>query len=217
MMTIGDRVRAERKQKGWSQEALASRAGVSQGTIGNLESHSRGGAYDTIKAVSHALGVNDTWLRSGDGPKYAAGTQEASNVSEGPHMRGRVPLISWVRAGNWDTAYDPLEPGDAEDWLFCNSSHGPNTYALRVEGDSMTSPYGRSYPHGCIIFVDPSRRSPDNGARIIAKLEGTDEVTFKQFVQEGSRTYLKPLNPQHLPITEPFKVLGTVLGKWEPD
>ncbi|RZO82998.1 MAG: hypothetical protein EVA65_15765 [Oceanococcus sp.] len=126
-----------------------------------------------------------------------------------------VPVISWVAAGAFDEANDPHAVGDAETWLPCpKKSFGPHTYALRVRGDSMTSPHGRTYPEGSTIFVDPDLRSPANGERIIAKLEGTDEVTFKAFQQDAGRVWLKPLNPQHPPIMEPFKVLGTVIGTW---
>ena len=83
----------------------------------------------------------------------------------------------------------------------------------------MTAPHGmgRSYPEGCIIFVDPLKKSPVNGARIIAKLSGTDEVTFKTFKQEDGRTWLQPINTSHEPIRDPFRVLGTVIGKWEDE
>lgn len=81
----------------------------------------------------------------------------------------------------------------------------------------MTAPTGnaRTYPEGCLIFVDPERRSPVNGDRIVACLEGCNEVTFKVFKDEDGRRWLQPLNPSHEPIRKPFKVLGTVIGKWE--
>lgn len=81
----------------------------------------------------------------------------------------------------------------------------------------MTAPSGnaRTYPEGCFIFVDPERRSPVNGDRIVACLVGSNEVTFKVFKDEDGRRWLQPLNPSHEPIREPFKVLGTVIGKWE--
>lgn len=79
----------------------------------------------------------------------------------------------------------------------------------------MTAPYGRSYPEGCIIFVDPERRSPVNGDRIVACLADSNEVTFKIFKHEDGRQWLQPLNPSHQPLYESFTVLGTVLGKWE--
>lgn len=81
----------------------------------------------------------------------------------------------------------------------------------------MTSPHGRSYPEGCIIYVDPELRGPSNGQRVIAKLQGTDEVTFKVFKEEDGRIWLHPLNSSHQPIREAFHILGTVIGKWEDE
>lgn len=81
----------------------------------------------------------------------------------------------------------------------------------------MTAPYGKSYPEGSIIVVEPERRSPVNGERIIAKLVGTNEVTFKVFKEEDGRRWLQPLNPVHLPIRDEFKVIGTVVGQWQDD
>jgi len=52
------------------------------------------------------------------------------------------------------------------------------------------------------------------GDWIIAKLAGSDEVTFKIYKNEDGRQWLMPLNPQHEPIREEFKVLGTVIGMW---
>lgn len=141
----------------------------------------------------------------------------AANTSPGPDIRGKVPLISWVRAGAFCEAADPFVPGDAERWMDCPVNHSDSTFALRVRGDSMTAPTGngRTYPEGCFIFVDPEKRSPVNGDRIVACLEGSHEVTFKVYKNEDGRQWLQPLNPTHEPIREAFRVLGTVLGKWE--
>lgn len=153
--------------------------------------------------------------------KFTVNEQRAAynvgNVEDGPDLRGEVPLIDWVKAGDWNAAADPYCVGDAEDWYPKPRRAGPGTYCLRIRGDSMTNPYpsGKSYPEGCIIFVDPNLLSPVSGDPIIAKMEGSDERTFKVFMQEGTRIWLKPLNPQHPLIFEPFKVLGSIIGKWE--
>lgn len=139
------------------------------------------------------------------------------NTEPAPDVQGGVPLISWIQAGNWEEASDPFVPGDAEAWVPSMKPHSGRAYALRVRGDSMTAPYGKSYPEGCIIIVEPERRSPVNGERIIAKLDGTTEVTFKVYKEEDGRRWLQPLNPSHEPIREQFRVLGTVIGKWEDD
>lgn len=53
------------------------------------------------------------------------------------------------------------------------------------------------------------------GDRVVACLLDANEVTFKVYKNEDGRQWLQPLNPTHEPIREPFRVLGTVLGKWE--
>jgi SOS-response transcriptional repressor LexA len=140
------------------------------------------------------------------------------NVSRGPHVKGYVPLISWVQAGVWSEAIDLYEPGEAEDVIPCPASHSMHSFALRVEGDSMTSATGKSYPPGSIIFVDPEQRGGViPGDRVIAKLDGADKVTFKQLAEDRQGHYLMPLNPAHPAIYEKFSVLGKVIGKWEPE
>lgn len=140
------------------------------------------------------------------------------NVAAGPSIKGRVPLISWVQAGEWSEAIDLYEPGEAEDMISCPATHSPQTFALRVEGDSMTSATGKSYPHGSIIFVDPEQRGGVMpGDRVIAKLAGHDKVTFKQLAEDRQGYYLTPLNSAHPVIYGEFSVLGKVIGKWEPE
>lgn len=213
MKTLAEKVTELRQKKGWTQGELAAAVGVSQGSIGNIESGIRTNPRAaTVLGIAKALGVSAQWLQSGDGEILA--TSEASNVAPGPALRGKVPLISWVQAGAWCSAEVGLI-SDVERWLDCPVSHSGGTFALRVRGDSMTAAHGRSYPEGCFIFVDPERRNPSNGDRVVACLSGTDEVTFKVYKNEDGRQWLQPLNSSHEPIREKFHVLGTVLGKWE--
>ncbi len=159
--SIADRMKQAREAAGLTQPQLAKKAGVSPGTIGNIESGTRKQPRELL-AIAAALRVTPTYLP-------------------------------------------------------CPAPHSPSTFALRVKGDSMTAPYGRSYPDGCIIYVDPERRSPVNGDRIVACLmdAGDHEVTFKIYKNEDGRQWLAPLNTQHPPLFERFTVLGTVIGKWE--
>ena len=167
-----------------------------------------GGFYDPDKARSELQ-------RLGGAASHRAPI--LANTEPGPDIRGKVPLISWVQAGDWCHAADPHLPGQADRWMDCPVNHSSSTFALRVRGDSMTAPHGnsRTYPEGCFIFVDPEKRTPDNGDRVVACLTGTDEVTFKVYKNEDGRQWLQPLNPSHEPIREKFHIIGTVLGKWE--
>ena len=182
--SIADRMKQAREAAGLTQPQLAKKAGVSPGTIGNIESGTRKQPRELL-AIAAALRVTPTWLQSGTPP------MRPSNIEEAPSTRGLVPLISWVQAGAWCEVTEVREQApsyhDSPTYLPCPAPHGRSTFALRVKGDSMTAPYGRSYPDGCIIYVDPERRSPINGDRIVACMmdAGDHEVTFKIYKKQS--------------------------------
>lgn len=165
---------------------------------------------DTAIFLEEICGKPSGWMNTNHS------TDLYSNTSAAPSVKGEVPVISWVQAGTWNEAIDCERQEDLK-YLPCISNHSECSFALRVRGDSMTAPYGKTYPEGCIIFVDPEIRMPSSGDRIIAKVNGEAEVTFKVFMKEGEKIWLKPLNSQHPIITDEFKVLGKVIGKWEDD
>jgi SOS-response transcriptional repressor LexA len=165
-----------------------------------------------LPRLAKLLGVDLNWLL-GDQLK-----DNFAHVNVSPVLgkTDKVPLISFVQAGAWAEAIDNFQPGDAEDWITCPAAHGPHTYALTVDGDSMTASYGRTFPHGCTIYVDPDQVSGVKSSDcVIAKHNGDDTVTFKVFIEDAGRKFLKPLNPQYLVITEEFHVIGKVIGKFE--
>jgi transcriptional regulator with XRE-family HTH domain len=65
---LGDRIRETREELGLTQAELARACGVSQGTIGNLESGIRKSARQQL-AIAAALNVDLGWLLSGKGQK----------------------------------------------------------------------------------------------------------------------------------------------------
>lgn len=156
------------------------------------------------------------YLRDNYPKDLADEVNEGSNVhyDEGFRHFGRVPLISWVQAGEFCEAIDQFEPGDAERWLPKPDRVGGSTYALKVNGDSMTSPFAnvRDYPEGTIIFVDPEQQVLP-GQRGVFRLPDSNEVTFKELVSDAGDQFLKPLNPQYknIAVTEGMVCCGKVV------
>ena len=80
--------------------------------------------------------------------------------------------------------------GDAEDLLPCPVRCSPDTFVLRVRGESMEP----KFHDGDLIFVDP-QVAPVSGRYVVVRLEDSQEATFKQLIVEEGRQYLKALNP----------------------
>ncbi|WP_201168346.1 helix-turn-helix domain-containing protein [Halorhodospira halophila] len=221
-MSIGKRIKEAREHLSdtigskVTQRGLAKMCGweESQSRIGNYERDARTPSYKDILTIATVTGVRPEWLQFGTGdrePTSALGGQEHENVCPGPDPVRAIPEISWVQAGHWHEAVDPLHPGEAEEWHWTHKNVDPRAFLLRVQGDSMTAPHGRSYPPGCLILVDPGA-SPDPGKRVVARHKETSEVTFKELAYDVGRYYLKPLNPRYdmIEIDGEWEVIGVV-------
>lgn len=66
LTTLAGRLAWARNEAKLSQEALAEKSGVSQGTIGNIESGARKKPRDLV-AIAKALSVSADWLSAGKG------------------------------------------------------------------------------------------------------------------------------------------------------
>lgn len=229
-MEFKHRVKAARKFAGLKQGELAAKAGIKQASVSDMETGKSGSSSYTAR-IADACGVDPLWLETGQGdmrPKESsAATDTGANVVPlqvheasivALNEFHRVPLISWVAAGAWSEAIDLYEVGDAEVWMPCPDPIGPRGFALRVEGDSMTSPYpgSESYPHGTFIYVDPDV-AHKSGDPVIAKLPSSNSATFKIFIEDAGKFYLKPLNPQMpiIPITEETHIVAVLVGAYK--
>jgi len=234
METIATRAKAARKYAKMTQRQAEAASGVKQASISKIE---RGDTTRTIGllALARVYRADPNWLDTGDGPAPWDPVQirkSQNSVNEpaalyrvvrvppevpcfAPGTPDTVPLISWSQVAKWEKT----SALTTDRWIPCVAHHSPDTYALRVQGDSMTAQSGelKSYPEGSIIFVDTNLKTPDDGERVIARLEEGNLITFKEFKQQDDRTWLLPLNPRHEPIRTKFTVLGTVIGKWEDE
>lgn len=192
--SFGQRVRKRRLELGLSQGDLAKAAGIKQPTVSNIESgRNKGSAYAV--QLSGALKCSPQWLATGKGDKLAS-PPGLYNVTPGPELRGKVPLISWTTAGKWAETQDPYIPGEAEEWVVTTATVGPNAFALRVVGDSMEP----RISDGAVVIIDPARPY-QHGSIVLAKRTMDQEATLKQLWYDGATPKLRPLNDRY-PILE---------------
>lgn len=116
----------------------------------------------------------------------------AQNVNKGPKNAGKLPLISWVKAGALCEAPDGYAVSDASEWFECPVKHGPRSYCLQLDGDSMDDGSSDAYRDGEIIFVDPDARAEPGRDVVVRTLE--NKTTFKRLKQDSEGLYLLGLN-----------------------
>ena len=229
METIGKRIKIARERAGLTQPQLAEKCHwSSQSRVSNYETDGREPKSADLKTISKATGVSFSWLSTGEGEPdivlYKNGKAEAklevkstteqyhSNITDGPEIQGRVPLISMVQAGNFCESIDLFQPGEAEEWIACPASHSDQSYALRVQGESMLP----RFSEGEIIIVDPNV-AHDAGKFVIARRNSDHKTTFKQLMKDDDDFYLKALNPdwgdRYIRMAEEWHVCGVVICK----
>lgn len=170
--------------------------------------------------ISHLIGTNPV---KNIGDRFAAEVEKAfskpdgwldhdhhsAHEESGTYQVGRssshgsyyqVPLLSWNEALTWLNAHATTGNKPLAHPIITHVQVGPHAFALRVEGDSMEAPSGISFPNRSIILIDPDER-PTNGAYVLAKQTPTSQLIFKQYILDGNRRYLKPLNHRY-PIQE---------------
>lgn len=190
-----------------SQAQVAQKSGVAQSTIGRILREEVDARSDNLDAIGRSFGVRGSDL-------LVDGLLEGDNVAPGQAPRTgsrQAPVISWVQAGEWTEAVDMHSPGFGDDYEPVEPNDGPHVFWLRVVGDSMTAPVGTSIPEGYLIKVDPDA-APVSGSLVVAKLEETNEVTFKKLIIDAGQKYLKPLNPAYrtIPINGNCRIVGVV-------
>ncbi len=205
-------VRAKLRELDLTQEKLGERVGVSQGGVGHWLNKRRQPDIESMNKVLRALGLGHL--------EVVLVIRDCSVAVQEPSQRDgqayditsafRYPISDWH-------SVVPARETKAEGYGQTHyevSDHYASGAAfwLKVAGDAMTAPVGTSVPEGMLILVDPDLDA-EPGKLVIARLRGSEEAFFRQWVEEGGQRYLKPLNPTYPKIlfTEDYSIIGVVV------
>ncbi len=167
----------------------------------------------TLMCVAKHLNVDPLWLNEGYGLKTIGIVNmdhdiQGKNFERIDNHNHYVPLITFSQAVSWSTnSNNKFLRKDAKSMIPCSKEFALNHYALKVKGDSMLSSGNNSFPENSIIIIDPSAK-PKSNDFVIALIDGEEDAVFKQLAIDGSRQYLKSLNPQYPTIIDKFSILG---------
>ena len=218
-----------------TQMTLAKKTGIGQTTIGRIRRGEVNATAENLRAIADAFDVPVGYLYGEETihgvrmepdapamPDTPPPETKPGYCGPAPDRVGKLPLISWVRAGNWSETIDNFAPGDAEEWIPCPFKHSNHAFILRVVGKSMYNPGSdRSFNDGDFIAVDPCREAR-NGSMVVVRLDDDHTATFKQLlVEPNGERMLMALNPSWpnriIHVNSNATICGVVIGKWSEE
>lgn len=76
METVGERIKSVRNMLNLTQQAFSERLGLKRNTIGSYEINAGVPSDRTISDICREFGVNEIWLRTGEGEPFQKETRQ---------------------------------------------------------------------------------------------------------------------------------------------
>lgn len=76
METVGERIKSVRNMLNLTQQAFSERLGLKRNTIGSYEINAGVPSDRTISDICREFGVNEIWLRTGEGEPFQEETRQ---------------------------------------------------------------------------------------------------------------------------------------------
>lgn len=188
-MTIGQRIKKLREERGMTQEELAKVLGYSHKTsISKIESDERNLTQPKIKAIAEIFDVSPSALLGiGEENKSPEKTIDLHNYEIYPIEIKKYPLLGEIACG-----VPKFVNEDRESYVVAGINIRAD-FCLKARGDSMIN--ARIYD-GDFVFIR-SQSQVDNGE--IAAVIINDETTLKRvfYYPEKNTLILKAENPKY--------------------
>lgn len=157
---FGLRLQASRKSAGKSQQAVADAFGVSLQAVSGWERGVARPEQDKLVKLAELYGMS---------------LDDLMDIGNGKSRRPSpaIPVISMVQAGGWT---ENLAAGSPERTVSSDKPVSKRAFALEITGTSMLP----RFQEGDVVIIDPAIE-PVPGDFVVAKLDGEDGTTFKQY------------------------------------
>lgn len=209
MISLGERIREERKKRGESQQQFAENVGISQSFLSDIERDIQIPGGEVLLAINRYTGKSvDYLLKGSQEPQVGMRPYSPSTESD----REKIPLFLCPAA-----AGSPL-PGDdyIEEMIDLSTlllpdnerGEGHNLFSCRVTGDSMI---GAGIDRGDYLVCSRDKQVRP-GSIVVCSLNG--ELTVKRYERSGGEVQLFPENPRYEPIRvtaeDSFRIHGVL-------
>ncbi|HUL43429.1 MAG TPA: XRE family transcriptional regulator [Bacteroidota bacterium] len=196
-ISIAERLRTARENKGMDQRALSARVDVAVRTLQRWEKGEQVPDSNYLVRLARSTGVRPEWLLTGIGEMYPTPPPQGKIIplhkDASLHRVNLVdiPLLSSVPAGRTAAIF---HPDHVERYVTVDNIKDQNAFALVVKGKSMSP----RIEDGDIVVVSPQQevRSGD-----ICVVRVNDEDVLKKVIIDEHYVHLIPLNTTFEPVT----------------
>ncbi|HDL5976629.1 TPA: helix-turn-helix domain-containing protein [Mannheimia haemolytica] len=205
--TLGDRIKSRRKELKLTQKDLATALkGVSHVAVSQWESSTTKPNSENILDLSTVLQCDISWLLRGNGE---------SNVLPASLGMTKIPLISYIQAGQWTGIDDFRETCGDYEYILTDLEVSEDAFALEIKGDSMEP----DFIEGDRVIIDPDVQP--HAGEFVAAINGDYEATFKKYrpledLDEYGRQHFEliALNPDYHKLStlkQEIRIIGTMV------
>jgi len=217
MKTLQERLIWARTQKAardgadFTQQDLATKAGVTQGSIAHLES-GRTKTSRSLTKIATALGVSADWLGDGRGTPFSAGEVDVAPASDPVTLlpgsllvadhgsdhpsRTKILKVANIKLSAGVTGFQ-VELDDQDGglwevptrWLKKRNLNPKHLLAIEIKGESMEP----NLVAGDLVIVNTADTTLVNGEVYAVNYEG--EPVIKRLIREAGQWYLSSDNP----------------------
>lgn len=198
--------KAARSGEDFTQQDLARKAGVTQGSIAHLES-GRTKTSRSLTKIAAAVGVTTEWLADGKGDPFGSvseiaaslavpGAMNVRGTSDGHRTHTPIKKVSELRLSAGVTGFQiELDNRDGgvwdipTRWLERKQLNPIHLIAIEVRGESMEP----NLYDGDLVVINTADTRLVNGEVYAVNYEG--EAVVKRLIREGGQWYLSSDNP----------------------
>lgn len=198
MRTLAERIVWARARAGWTQQELANKAGVAQGTIGNLESGARDSSKK-ITSIAKALNVDAHWLAEGEGAPQKSennahpaisGAKRVVLTDDNPNDFYQIQKVTLrLQAGvtGFQAVPDKHDGGTMglpRSWVERKGYSPENLIAIQVRGESMEPTF---YEDDTVIINTADTKPVDNS---VFAINYDGEAVIKRMSRDAGQWWL---------------------------
>ena len=188
---------------GISEAQLCRETSISQATLWRLFNGETDPRASTLNAIAAYFNITIDQLVGNQPIVKSSGRKNAAQSTS-----CYLPIFSLESPTEINKMLGKTLPSNWNKWLDVESSIKNSSFAVEINGDSMWP----DFTEGSLIIVD-SEIIAKHRNYILCRLHKTNEILFRQYIEERNEKFLKPINYAYktIPLQKNDVILGVVI------